>query len=121
MCGYVVFILNKTFITLVTININQISKNRILIDKISSYWCLSNYYFFHRTICYKYEFVSSETGVNTQTVEKFNSIFQHASEIKKRILTKMRAIFEAFMLLSKNQERFYGAVLKLIKVWFSLI
>jgi transposase-like protein len=65
---------NKTKETMIPIIVSQVAPNSIIwTDEHKTYQCLREYDFTHETICYKYEFVNNESGVNTQAVESFNN------------------------------------------------
>ncbi len=63
---------NKCAGTLMPIICLQVAPNSIIwTDEHKSYAFLKDFTFTHDSVCHKYHFINSETGVNTQAVETF--------------------------------------------------
>jgi transposase-like protein len=116
--AFATIISNKKSETLIPIICEQVAPNStIWTDEHSSYGGLRNYLFTHATVCHKYQFVNSETGVNTQAIESFHNELKLEIKRRKGILTESRSDFLAeFCFYFNNREDFFSAVLNLIKV-----
>ncbi|KCZ79584.1 hypothetical protein H312_03029, partial [Anncaliia algerae PRA339] len=76
-----------------------------------------NYSYIHNTVCHKYEFVNSSSGVNTQAVESFHNSLKLEIKRKKGVLTNFREVFlKEFCFYFNNRHDYFHAVLNLIKV-----
>ena len=92
--AFAVVIPNKLSATLVPIIMNQVESNSIIwTDEHKSYACLKNFNYTHGTVCHKYEFVNSETGVNTQAIESFHNELKLEIKRRKGVLNDNRPAF----------------------------
>ncbi len=62
-------------------------------DEHKSYACLKDFTFTHDSVCHKYQFVNSETDLNTQAVESFNNELKLEIKRRKGIKTSLREQF----------------------------
>ncbi|KCZ80230.1 hypothetical protein H312_02380 [Anncaliia algerae PRA339] len=115
---YCTLIENKKAETIIPIICNQVaSGSKIWTDEHKSYSSLSKNGFIHESICHKYEFINSQTGVNTQAVESLNNAMKWLIKKKKGIKTEKRKSFlKEFCFLFNNRHDLFHAVLKLLKV-----
>lgn len=116
--AYATVIPNKCANTLIPIICNQVAPHsKIWTDEHSSYNNLGNLEYVHESVCHKYEFVNSSTGVNTQAIESFHNELKLEIKKRKGILTNNRNEFlKEFCFYFNNKNGFLTAILSLIKV-----
>ncbi|KCZ80016.1 hypothetical protein H312_02573 [Anncaliia algerae PRA339] len=115
-----VFQINKAS-TIIPIICSQVPANSIIWTfKHNSYTYLPNFSFIHNTVCQKYEFVNSSSGVNTQPVMSFHNSLKLVIKRKKGGLTNFRDVFiKEFCFYFNNRHNYFHAGLNLIKVNFN--
>lgn len=104
--------------TLVPIICSQVANNSIIwTDEHKSYAKLEDFEFYHGTVCHKYEFMCSATGINTQAVESFNNELKLEIKRRKGIKTEKREKFlKEFCFLFNNKRNLLQKILELIKI-----
>jgi transposase-like protein len=92
--AYAIVIENKKQNTIVPIICAQVNSGSIIhTDEHDAYFKLSKFSFNHGTVCHKYEFVNSETGVHTQGIESFHNELKLEIKKRKGIKTENRVGF----------------------------
>lgn len=87
-------------------------------DEHRSYSSLSRYGYIHGTVCHKYTFVDSFTGVDTQSVESINNCIKYYIKMRKGISTELRQLFlNEFCFRFNNKGVLLSKLLDLIKVY----
>lgn len=116
--AYASVIPDKRSRTIIPIIMSQVAPNSIIwTDEHRSYQCLSRLSFVHGTVCHKYEFINSESGVNTQAVESFNNLLKVEIKSRKGVKTELRQKFLNEMCFKfNNKNDLLNAFLNLLKV-----
>jgi transposase-like protein len=109
---------NKKEDTTIPIIIDKVVEGSIIwTDESKLYSRLGSVGYLHDTVCHKYEFVNSETGVNTQAVESFNNELNLEIKRKKGIATNKRPEFlEEFVWKFNNGSRRFLRIWELLKI-----
>jgi transposase-like protein len=116
--AFAVVIPDKKSSTLIPIIMQQVANgSKIWTDELSSYRCIRHFNYIHGTVCHKYEFINSETGVNTQAIESFNSQLKYEIKVRKGVQTTNRSVFLCeFCFYFNNRDDFFNAIINLLKV-----
>lgn len=109
---------DKSASTLIPIITSQVANGSVIwTDEMRSYGLLRNFDYYHETVCHKYEFINSENGVNTQSVESFNNFVKLEIKKRKGVKTCVRDKFlNEVCFYFNNKNNFLKAVLDLIKI-----
>lgn len=108
---------DKKASTIIPILVDQIAHgSTIYTDEHRSYSQLSGLGYNHRSVCHKYEFINSTTGVNTQAIESFHNELKLAVKRRKGVITSARPVFlNEFVFYFNNKNRYLESLLNLIK------
>ena len=107
---------NKKASTIIPIICDNVGNGSIIYtDEHRSYSSLNNLGFFHGIVCHKYEFVNSESGVNTQAVESFNNELNLSIKRSKGVITCKRPGF-----LREFCWKFNNKEMRFLKIWHLL-
>lgn len=115
--AFATIIPDKSSGTLIPIICSQVAANSVIwTDEHRSYSCLSTFNYIHNTVCHKYEFVNSLTGVNTQAVESFNNIIKYEIKKRKGVKTNERAEFlKEICWLYNNKDNILEKLFEILK------
>ncbi|KCZ75611.1 hypothetical protein H311_03409 [Anncaliia algerae PRA109] len=98
--AYFTIIPDKKESTIVPIICSQVASNsRIWTDEHKYHSNLNSFNFVSHLVCYKYEFINSLNGVNTQAIESFNNCLKLEIKKKKREKNrKQRSLFKGIFI-----------------------
>lgn len=115
---YAEIINDKKMSTILPIIIKHVSANSVIhTDEHGAYCKLKDYFLEHSTVCHKYEFVNSNDGTHTQSIESFHNELKLEIKRRKGVKSNERRTFlREFCFYFNNRNNFFTSIINLIKI-----